>query len=68
MARRFASGFATVRDVLTFTAGLLVIGHEVFVADAAEAAAVAVGAALAGLPLVFAGDDRRSSGRHSRER
>lgn len=60
-SRRLPSGFATIRDALTFTLGMAIIVNEVFVAAKVEPAAVAIGAALAGLPLVFSADERRRS-------
>ena len=60
---RMPSGFATIRDLLSFAAGMVIILNEVFVSPTVEAAAVGVGVALTGLPLVFGADERKGSGR-----
>jgi hypothetical protein len=54
------SGFASVRDLICFVAGLIIIGNEVFFSQEIEAYAIGVGVALAGLPLVFGADERKS--------
>lgn len=59
---RLPSGFATIRDVLAFAAGMAIIVHEVFMSKTVDASAVAVGVSLTGLPLVFGADERRKSG------
>lgn len=59
---RLPSGFATLRDVIAFLAGMAIIVHEVFLSKQADATAVAVGVSLTGLPLVFGADERRKSG------
>ena len=56
---RLPSGFTTIRDLLTFTAGLGFIGNEVFISENSEPAIIAVGAAMMGLPLVFGADERK---------
>lgn len=53
------SGFATIRDLLTFAAGMVVIGVEVFGRGDVEPAVLAVGLTMTGLPLVFGADERR---------
>lgn len=53
------SGFATLRDVATFTAGMVIIGYEVFDSNAVEPYVLAVGLTMTGLPLVFGADERR---------
>lgn len=58
-AGRLPSGFTTLRDLLTFGFGMVIIGHEVFWSDKAEPAAIAIGVTLSGLPLVFGADERR---------
>lgn len=59
-SRRFATGFATLRDLLSFAAGMVVIAHEVFFSTSVEPSSIAVGVALTGLPLVLGADERRS--------
>lgn len=56
---KIKSGFGTVRDLLSYIAGLAVIGHEVFFANQAEPSVIAVGVSLLGLPIVFGADERR---------
>ncbi len=58
---RMPSGFASIRDILSFVAGLCVIGNEVFLQDAVEIAILTVGVALCGLPVVFGADEKRSN-------
>lgn len=58
-ARRFSSGFSSLRDVLSFIAGVVIIGHEVFFQNTVEIAILTVGVALAGLPVVFGADEKR---------
>lgn len=55
---RFASGFATVRDLLSFVGGLGLLGHEVFLAPTAEPVLVAAAVALTGVPLALSGTGR----------
>lgn len=57
--KRLPSGFATLRDVFTFVAGMVVIGYEVFFSDKVDATVLAVGLTLSGLPIVFGADERR---------
>lgn len=57
--RLLPSGFATIRDVVTFTLGMVIIGYEVFVSRNVEFAVLAVGLTMTGLPLVFGADERR---------
>lgn len=57
--RLLPSGFATIRDALTFAAGMVVIGVEVFGKGDVEPAVLAVGLTMTGLPLVFGADERR---------
>lgn len=59
---RLPSGFATIRDVLAFGAGMAIIYNEVFRSKTVDAAAVAVGISLTGLPIVFGADEKRKSG------
>jgi hypothetical protein len=58
---RLPSGFSTLRDLITFIAGLAVILNEVFLSLTVEPYALGVGIALAGLPLALQADERRSS-------
>lgn len=51
---RLPSGFATLRDVVTFVAGLGIITHQVFIRETADPTVMLVGVSLMGLPLVFA--------------
>lgn len=53
------SGFATLRDVLSFLVGMAIIGFEVFLQPNVEPASIAVGLTLTGLPLVFSADERK---------
>lgn len=57
--RLLPSGFATLRDVATFLAGMVIIGYEVFYNDTVEPYVLAVGLTMTGLPLVFGADERR---------
>ena len=57
--RRIPTGFATMRDVISFMVGMAIILNEVFRQESAEPTAVAIGVALTGLPLVFGADERR---------
>lgn len=59
---RLPSGFATLRDVVTFVAGLGFVGNEVFISATAEPAIIAVGVTMMGLPLVFGADERKRGG------
>jgi hypothetical protein len=56
--RGLPSGFASIRDLICFVAGLVIIANEVFFSVAIEAYAIGVGVALLGLPLVFGADER----------
>lgn len=58
----FTSGFATLRDVLSFVMGMAIIAHEVWWADTAEAAIIGFGLALTGLPFVLGADERGAKG------
>jgi hypothetical protein len=58
--RRLPSGFSTLRDLLSFVVGMVIIGNEVFFSETVEPYAVGVGVALTGLPLVFGAQDRRT--------
>lgn len=59
--RGLPSGFASIRDLICFVAGLIIIGNEVFFSRGdIEAYAIGVGVALLGLPLVFGADERKS--------
>lgn len=58
--RGLPSGFASIRDLICFVAGLIIIGNEVFFSPVIEAYAIGVGVALLGLPLVFGADERKS--------
>lgn len=60
-ARRFVLGFASLRDVLSFLAGVTIIGHEVFFSHRVEVAILTVGVALAGLPVAFGADAKHKS-------
>src|SRR3954470_3866172 len=55
--RKFSTGFATLRDLISFVAGMAIIYHEVFQSKQVDAAAVGVGVALLGLPVVFGADE-----------
>lgn len=59
--RMLPTGFATLRDVVTFVIGLGIIINEVFLQPTVEPAAVAIGVAMTGLPLVFGADERRKA-------
>lgn len=56
---RMPSGFSSIRDILSFIAGLAIISNEVFLSDKVEVAILTVGVALAGLPVVFGADEKR---------
>lgn len=58
---RFRSGFTTLRDLMLFVTGIAIIAHEVWFAEQAEAAVIAVGVALTGAPLVLGADERKRS-------
>lgn len=58
--RGLPSGFATLRDLGTFCIGMAIIVNEVFLSPKVEPAAVAIGLAMTGLPLVFGADERRN--------
>lgn len=58
---RFQSGFSTLRDLITFVAGLAVILNEVFLSATVQPYALGVGVALCGLPLALQADERRGS-------
>ena len=58
--RGLPSGFATLRDLGTFVIGMAIIVNEVFLSPKVEPAAVAIGLAMTGLPLVFGADERRN--------
>jgi hypothetical protein len=60
--KRLPTGFATIRDVLSFFAGMAIIGNEVFLQKSVEPASIAVGLTLTGLPLVFGADERKNRG------
>lgn len=57
--KRLPSGFATIRDALTFAAGMGIIGNEVLGSSEVQPAVLAVGLTMTGLPLVFGADERR---------
>lgn len=59
--RVLPSGFQTIRDATTFLLGLGIICNEVFVQDSVEAAAMTVGIALLGLPVVFGADEKKKT-------
>ena len=59
---RLPSGFTTIRDALTFIAGIIIIGYEVFVSKEVEIGVLAVGLTMTGLPVVFGADERRKGG------
>ena len=59
--RALPTGFATLRDFGTFCIGMAIIVNEVFLSAKVETAAVAIGLALSGLPLVLNADERRRS-------
>lgn len=61
-SKRLPSGFTTLRDLVTFLAGLGFVGNEVFISNTAEPAIVAVGVTMMGLPLVFGADERKRGG------
>lgn len=54
------SGFSSIRDILSFVAGIVIIGNEVFFQSTVEIALLTVGVALAGLPVVFGADEKRA--------
>lgn len=56
------SGFTTLRDLITFLAGLGFVFNEVFISPSAEPAIIAVGVTMMGLPLVFGADERKRGG------
>ena len=56
------SGFTTLRDGITFIAGIVIIGYEVFVSPEVEIGVLAVGLTMTGLPVVFGADERRKQG------
>lgn len=58
--RGLPTGFATIRDVISFVLGVGIVVNEVFFSTSVEAYAIGVGVALMGLPLVFGADERRS--------
>ncbi|MEV6524998.1 hypothetical protein AB0M43_23880 [Longispora sp. NPDC051575] len=53
--RRLKPGFATVRDIVSYLAGLTIIGYEVFVSERVDGTAIVVGMALIGLPPALGG-------------
>jgi hypothetical protein len=55
------SGFSSLRDLLSFVAGMVIVGNEVFFQQAVEVALLTVGVALLGLPVVFGADERKKS-------
>lgn len=57
--RRFTTGFTSLRDVLSFIAGVVLIGHEVFFSKTIEVSVLTMGVALAGLPVVFGADEKK---------
>jgi hypothetical protein len=57
--RSLPTGFATIRDVISFGLGGVIVCNEVFFSPSVEAYAIGVGVALMGLPLVFGADERR---------
>jgi hypothetical protein len=56
---RFQTGFATLRDVLSFLVGVGITVHEVFLSSSVELYALTAGVALMGLPLVFGADEKK---------
>lgn len=58
--RGLPTGFATIRDVISFMLGVGIVVNEVFFSASVEAYAIGVGVALMGLPLVFGADERRA--------
>lgn len=61
------SGFATLRDVVSFVLGAVIIANEVFLQPTVEPTAVAVGLTLTGLPLMFSADERKKGGGRGHE-
>lgn len=59
--RGLPSGFASIRDLLSFFAGVSIIAHEVWWAEPVDVAILAVGVTLAGLPVVFGADEKNAS-------
>ena len=58
--RGLPSGFASIRDIVSFIAGVAVIAHEVWWSSGhPEVAILSVGVALAGLPVVFGADEKK---------
>jgi hypothetical protein len=58
--RALPSGFASIRDLLSFGAGVAIIAHEVWWSKRVDVAILAVGATLAGLPVVFGADEKKA--------
>lgn len=58
--RGLPTGFATIRDVISFVLGMGIVINEVFFSPSVEAYAIGVGVTLMGLPLVLGADERRS--------
>lgn len=61
------SGFASVRDLLSFGAGVAIITHEVWWSGRVEVAILTVGVALAGLPVVFGADEKKARDSSTRD-
>lgn len=55
-------GFTTVRDVLSYTAGMIVLGHEVFMVDQPSIPLLTLGMALVGLPTALGAGGRGDRG------
>lgn len=58
--RGLPSGFTTLRDLISFVAGMVIIVNEAFFSPTIELYAMGAGLALCGLPLVFGADERKS--------
>lgn len=55
------SGFSSLRDLLSFLAGMVIVGNEVFFQSEVEVALLTVGVALLGLPVVFGADEKKKA-------
>lgn len=57
---RMPSGFTTLRDLISFVAGLAIVVNEVAISATVEVYALGAGLALMGLPLMLNADERRA--------
>lgn len=58
--RGLPSGFSTMRDIISFVLGAVILVNEIFISKSVEPYAFGVAVALMGLPLVFGADERKS--------